>query len=327
MHQPWGSTNRWATVALLVSIFGSAAQAQNGSRGIEAFEAHRYAEAKRELEMASRVNPDDPRAHHYLGRIAYHQTRFEDAVTHLSRAAELEPTSAEHQAWLGRVYGQMAVRSGLAKKFGMAKRAKAALERAVELDPSNLDARSGLIQFYLLAPGIVGGSLSRAREQAAELAKRSPFRGALARAWIAEDRGDVDRAVREYRDAISSAPDSLIAYWGLAQLWQRAEQFDSAFALMDELIERRAEAMPAYYYLGRASSLSGQRLEDGVRALHRYLSYEPREGDPPKSSAHYRLGLVYERMGDPARAKREYEASLKLEPTRGEVRKALGRLR
>lgn len=327
MQHRWIRQNRWVSLALAALATTGAAQAQNGSRGIDAFEAHRYGDAKRELEMASRTNPNDARTHHYLGRIAFHETRFEDAITHLSRAAELEPAAAEHQTWLGRAYGQMAVRSGLAKKFGMAKRSKAALERAVELDPSNLEARSGLIQFHLLAPGIVGGSMSKARDHAEELAKRSAFRGALARAWIAEDRGDHDRAAREYRDAISRAPDSLIAYWGLAQLWQRAERFDSAFVLMDELIARRADAMPAYYYLGRASSLSGQRLDDGVRALHRYLSYEPREGDPPRSSAHYRLGLVYERMGDPARAKREYEASLKLEPTRGEVKKALARLR
>jgi Tfp pilus assembly protein PilF len=310
-----------------LSLVWTTAPAQNGSSGVAAFEAHRYDEAKRELEVAVRSDPDNARAHHFLGRIAYHETRFNDAISHFRQASDLEPSLAEHQIWLGRAYGQMAVRSGLAKKFGMAKRARTALERAVELDPSSLDARSGLIQFYLLAPGLVGGSMSKARHHAGELAKRSAFRGALARAWIAEDRGEHDQAAREYRDAISREPDSLVSYWGLAQLWQRAERFDSAFALIDGLIARKADAMPAYYYLGRAAGLSGQRLDDGVRALHRYLAYEPREGDPPRSSAHYRLGLVYERMGDRVRAKREYEASLALEPTRGEVKTALGRVK
>ena len=65
----------------------------------------------------------------------------------------------------------------------------------------------------------------------------------------------------------------------------------------------------------------------GVRALQRYLAYEPHEGDPARSSAHYRLGLVYERMGDREGARREFEASLRLEPTRDEVKAALARLR
>ena len=310
----------------LITLVASAS-AQDGGEGVASFSAHRYADARRELETTVREHPNDARAHHYLGRLAMHETRFRDAISHLERAAALEPSAAAHFMWLGRGYGQLGVRSGLTKKFGLAKRARAALERAVELDPSSIEARSSLIQFYLLAPGLVGGSTSKARAHAPEIANRSPSPGALARAWIAEDRREYEQSAREYRDAIARAPDSLIAYWGLAQLWQRSERFDSSFALMDDLIKRRPDAMPAYYYYGRGASLSGQRLPEAVDALQRYLAYEPHEGDPPRSSAHYRLGLVYERMGDRESAKREFEASLRLEPTRDEVKAALRRVR
>jgi len=310
-----------------LATFAASLSAQNGNGGIASFNAHRYADARRELDATVRAQPDHALAHHYLGRIAIHETRFQDAITHLQRAAELEPSVAEHQILLGRAYGQLAVRSGLTKKLGLAKRARTALERAVELDPTNVEARSGLIQFHLLAPGLAGGSSSKARAHADEIAKQSPFRGALARAWIAEDRKDYDRAAREYRDAITRAPDSLISYWGLAQLWQRGERFDSSFALMDGLLKRQPDAMPAYYYYGRAASLSGRHLPEAAAALERYIAYEPQEGEPPRSSAHYRLGLVYERMGDREKAKREFETSLQLEPTRGEVKTALRRVR
>jgi tetratricopeptide (TPR) repeat protein len=313
-------------VACIVVLAGTA-HAQNSGDGIASFHAHRYSDAQRELDVAVRAHPNDARLHHYLGRVALHETRFGDAIGHLERAAQLEPGVATHQLWLGRAYGQLAVRSSLTKKFGLAKRARAALQRATELEPSSIEARSSLVQFYLLAPGLVGGSTSKARTQAAEIAKYSAFRGALARAWIAEDRKDYDGAAREYREAIALSPDSLIAYWGLAQTWQRGERFDSSFALMEGLIRRRSEAMPALYYYGRASSLSGQYLAEGAQALQRYLAYEPHEGEPPRSSAHYRLGLVYERMGEREKAKREFEMSLRLEPTRGEVKKALARVR
>src|SRR5687768_10472315 len=314
-------------VAIAMVTLAASASAQNGNGGIASFNAHRYDEARQQLELAVAANPNDAQAHHYLGRIAMHDTDFRGAISHLEKAASLEPSVAEHQILLGRAYGQLAVRSGMTKKFGLAKRARAALERAVELDPESIEARSGLIQFHLLAPGIVGGSSSKASAHATEIAKRNPFRGALARAWIAEDRKNYDEAAREYRDAIARAPDSLISYWGLAQLWQRGARFDSSFALMDDLIKRRPDAMPAYYYYGRAASLSGQHLPEAVQALQRYLAYEPHEGDPPRSSAHYRLGLVYERLGDRETAKREFEASLRLEPTRNEVKAALRRVR
>jgi tetratricopeptide (TPR) repeat protein len=314
-----------AGVALIA--LATSARAQDGDAGIASFHAHRYADARRELDATVGAHPDDARAHHFLGRIALHETRFDEAIAHLEKAASLEPSVPEHQVMLGRAYGQKAVRSGLGKKFGLAKRARRALERAVELDPTSVEARSSLVQFYLLAPGIVGGSASRARAQAAEIAKHSAFRGALARAWIAEDQRHYDQAAREYRDAIARAPDSLISYWGLAQLWQRAALFDSSFTLMDGLIARQPNALPAYYYYGRAASLSGQHLPEAVQALQHYLAYEPLEGDPPRSSARYRLGLVYERMGDRERARREFTESLRLEPTRGEVKAALRRVR
>jgi tetratricopeptide (TPR) repeat protein len=314
---------RFVVAAMITLAAGASAQ----SGGIASFNAHRYVDAQRELEAAVRDHPNDACTHQYLGRIALHETRFRDAITHLERAAELEPSTADHRMWLGRAYGQLAVRSSFTKKFGLAKRARAALERAVQLDPANVDARASLVQFYLLAPGLVGGSISKARAQAAEIAKYSALRGALARAWITEDRKDYDQAAREYRGAIALAPDSLISYWGLSQLWQRGERFDSSFALLDDVIQRHPDAMPAYYYYGRASSLSGQHLAEAVRALERYLAYDPHEGDPPRSSAHYRLGLVYERMGDREKAKREFEASLRLEPTRDEVRSALKRVK
>ena len=314
-------------VAGALAVFAATASAQNGDAGIASFNAHRYAEARRELDSTLQAHPNDARAHHYLGRIAMHETDFRDAIAHLEKAVQLEPTVSEHQILLGRAYGQLAVRSGVTKKFGLGKRARAALERAVELDPASVEARSSLLQFYLLAPGLVGGSTSKARAQAAEIAQRSPYRGALARAWIAEDRKEFDQAAREYRDAIARAPDTLIAYWGLAQLWQRAARFDSAFALMDDLIERRPDAMPAHYYYGRTSSLAGQKLPEGARALQRYIAYDPHEGEPPRSSAHYRLGLVYEWMGDRQKARSEFETSLRLEPTRSEVKTALRRVR
>ena len=319
--------HRWRFVAVALVTLAANASAQNGDGGVASFNAHRYDEARHQLESAVAANPNDAQAHHYLGRIAMHETDFRGAISHLERAATLEPSVAEHQILLGRAYGQLAVRSGMTKKFGLAKRARAALERAVELDPENIEARSGLIQFHLLAPGIVGGSSSKASAHAAEIAKRSPFRGALARAWIAEDRKNYDQAAREYRDAITRAPDSLVSYWGLAQLWQRGGRYDSSFALMEGLIQRQPNAMPAYYYYGRAASLSGQHLQQAVSALERYIAYEPLEGEPPLSSAHYRLGLVYERMGDREKARRQFETSLRLEPTRGEVKAAFRRVR
>ena len=64
-----------AVMALVVS---SSATAQNGGDGIASFRAHQYTDARRELDVAVRAHPDDAGAHHYLGRIAMHETRFRE---------------------------------------------------------------------------------------------------------------------------------------------------------------------------------------------------------------------------------------------------------
>jgi hypothetical protein len=57
----------------------------------------------------------------------------------------------------------------LLKKASATNCIKKKFEQAVELNPENFDARMGLLQFYLMAPGIMGGSKDKAREQAGEI--------------------------------------------------------------------------------------------------------------------------------------------------------------
>lgn len=48
---------------------------------------------------------------------------------------------------------------------------KSAWEKAVQLDPKTVDARESLIQYYLQAPAIAGGSVDKAIEMATEIKK------------------------------------------------------------------------------------------------------------------------------------------------------------
>jgi Flp pilus assembly protein TadD/uncharacterized protein (AIM24 family) len=117
------------------------------NRGREAFQDGRYAEARRELESAQKLRPDDadvlnllglvyfktnayPEAeviyrrltrenpsvfilHSNLGLILFKQGNIEDAEQHLLRAIELRPNYAKSHLYLGLLYRQR-------KKFGLA---------------------------------------------------------------------------------------------------------------------------------------------------------------------------------------------------------------
>jgi tetratricopeptide (TPR) repeat protein len=117
--------------------------------------------------------------------------RYPQAAAWLERAIEFDGTSATYYLWLGRTYGYQAQHAQSGEQFFLARKVRKSLEKAVELNPDLVEARVDLLSFYLQAPSLLGGSVEKAKLQAAEIAKRDPAQGK--RAWQqcqnAEQRG------------------------------------------------------------------------------------------------------------------------------------------
>jgi hypothetical protein len=63
-------------------------------------------------------------------------------------------------------------------------------DRAVALDSANIEAAEARLDFYLNAPGIVGGGADKARAEVARIQRISTYAGAFARAKFAEKSKD-----------------------------------------------------------------------------------------------------------------------------------------
>jgi hypothetical protein len=81
------------------------------------------------------------------------------------------------------------------KKASLAKRVQTEFEAAVRLSPDNLEARFDLLQDYIMAPGIMGGSKDKAREQAQAIKARNPLQGYIAFGAIYEDEKQYEKAI------------------------------------------------------------------------------------------------------------------------------------
>ena len=121
-------------------------------------DAHDYKQAISILEKAPQNDPDNLEL---LGESYYHVKDYKRAVDVLEHAVELAPKSSNAQLWLGRTWGRRA-ESNKFMGFSWARKTRDALERAVLLDPRNSQALDDLFEFYLQAPGIVGGGLEKA---------------------------------------------------------------------------------------------------------------------------------------------------------------------
>lgn len=320
-----------ALAALLLATLASAASAAAPATGplapgIQAFEARRYEEARKFFAPYAAAHPQDAEAAHYLGRTLLGLRKTDEAIDWLEKAAKLAPRRSDLQLSLARAYGRGAQEASLLRKPGMAKSAHAAWLKAVELDADNLDARDDLVSFYLIAPGLMGGSVDKAREQAAEIAKRDAVRGAVARASIAMNQKDPAAAERIAQEALAKHPGDPRLRNALGLLYQSQERWDAAFEIYEAMLAADPDAWNARYQIGRTAAFSGKRLERGAAALQRYLGHPQEPDAPPLANAHYRLGMIYEKQGNKTAARAEYQAAIKLDPKLDDARDALKKL-
>lgn len=203
-----------AALLLLGSTIPALAASGAIAPGVRLFESRRLEEARKFFEPHVAKNPRDAEAAYYLGRTLFALGRFEPAAEQLEKSAAVRPDS-DTLLWLGRAYGQYALQASVFRQAGLARKCRTAWERAVALDPNNLNVREDLIQYYLRAPGFMGGGLEKAREQAAEIKKRDAVRGSLAAFTIHLHRKDNAEAEKELAEALRHVPAGSPASLGL----------------------------------------------------------------------------------------------------------------
>lgn len=292
-------------------------------KAIDLFNQNKYTEARDLLNIYVKENNNNAEAWYYLGRIAQSENRIDDAEEYLKKAIKIDGARSIYHQWLGRVYGLQAANASVIRQPFIARNVRRSFEKAVELDPDNLEARFDLVQFFIFAPGVVGGNAGKAVDHAEEIKKRDAVRGHNAYGIIYGREDEFEKAEREFTSAIEIDPTQHEPYMWLAFMYSRAENYAQAMSKLQTLIDRRPDYMPAYYHYGRLAAISGEQLEQGKQYLEKYLQHTPAWNEPTIASAHYRLGNIYQMADDPERAREQYEISLKNNPEHQQAHEAL----
>jgi tetratricopeptide (TPR) repeat protein len=276
----------------------------------ELLAAGRVDEAIQTLQQQIDRSPDDAESHNLLCRAYFMLEDWDHSISACERARNLDPQKSLYHLWLGRAYGEKADRAGFLSATGLAKKVRTSFEAAVELDPRSWEARTDLAEFYLEAPGIVGGGKDKAREQADALMSLNPAMAHWIAARIAEKEKDGTTAEREYRAEAAVSHSGVRAWVDLAIFLRHANRLDEMEAALKNLdsapVDRAESLMDGASLLLR----TGRDYPRAVRLLQRYLSAPVEEG--PAFKAHDMLGHVFEKQGDPKAAGAEYRAALAL---------------
>jgi len=259
---------------------------------IALFAASRYPAARAMLEAITAAEPRNAAACYYLGRtleLRADESSLREAVDWLGRAAVLEPRNATYLARFGGASLLLAERNS---SLVAAIRGRDALLRALELEPGDLDAREGLMHFYLRAPWPLG-SRARAEAQLAAIRARDPARATSLSVGFKVDAGD----------------------------------FAGAFELCEAVLAQAPLDYTANFHYGRTAALSGLNLERGRAALQQCLRLTPPgPASPAPAAVWLQLGAIDEKRGQKDRARAAYEASLRLEPGNRQAAAALAKL-
>lgn len=267
-------------------------------------------EAIQTLQQKIGHSPADAESYNLLCRAYFMLEEWDHAISACERARNLDPQKSLYHLWLGRAYGEKAARVGWLSAIGLAKKLRISFERAVELDPNNWEARTDLAEFYLEAPGVVGGGKDKAQAQADSIMPLKPAMAHWVAARIAEKNKDAGTAEREYRAEIAASHSGSRAWFDLSYFLfhaGRLEEMDQAMHTLESSPVDRPESLrDAASVLLRA----GRNYPLAVRLLRRYLAAPVEEA--PAFKAHDLLGQLLEKQGDRPAAAQEFRAALSL---------------
>ncbi|MGZ5477105.1 MAG: tetratricopeptide repeat protein [Thermoanaerobaculia bacterium] len=276
--------------------------------------------------LAASVSAATPEQLFAAGKQAMGKNEWDKAADFFEQAVKARPDSAEYHFRLGQAYGSQARDASIFRQPGLASKTREEFERAVQLDPNLIDARSALISYYLMAPGFMGGSEDKAFEQAQEIRKRDAIEGhrAVARVYARQKKQDLVR--KEYTDAVREQPGSPKAHMYFGAFLISEKNYKQALEEFETSLRLDSNYTPAYFRIGQVAALAESNYPHGEEMLKKYLACTPKEDEPPLHRAWYWLGQIYEKTGRKAEAKQSYATSLRLAPGAKDVTEALKRV-
>jgi tetratricopeptide (TPR) repeat protein len=277
------------------------------------------------LSARTTANPKDAEAYHMLSRAYFYMERWDEAADAAEHAARLNPDRSDYQMWLGRTYGEKAAHVSFVRAVRMVPKIRGAFERAVQLNGSNVDARADLAEFYLEAPGFLGGGKDKALAQAQTLSSQDPAAAHWLKGKAAEKEKRYSEAEAEYVAAIKSSKTPATRWLDLASFYRAIGRLDMMQNAVNRAVSAEAGTDAVLYDAAYMLVLSGRNFPQAGELVRQYLKSNMVE-EAPAYRAHYLLGSILEKQGDKTAAAAEYRSALSLARQFEEAQSALRRV-
>ena len=171
-------------VVLFLFAFSALFSQSNYESGERNFNNKKPKEAEQNSISSHVSNSNDIKAIELLGDKAVDKKDWASAKVYFKKLIRLSPNTANFHYKYGGALGMYAKSCNKFKALTMLDDIEGSFLKAIALDSKHIGARKALVSYYLEVPGIVGGSVSKAKTYAKELSQLSPKEGVWANAQI-----------------------------------------------------------------------------------------------------------------------------------------------
>ena len=146
----------------------------------------KYSDAEKVFNEYLKVQPNHSKTLEYLGDIAGHQKKWDEAIKQYKVLKTQFSKTANYWYKYGGALGMKAKSVNKFKALAMIDEIESSFLTAARLDSKHLESRWALVMLYIELPGIVGGSEKKAIKYADELMELSKVDGYMAKGYIDE---------------------------------------------------------------------------------------------------------------------------------------------
>lgn len=227
-----------------------------------------------------------------LGKAYFMNGDYQNASQALEQSVAGDPNCSECYLWLGKAQGRRAESGSPFAAPGLAVKSRRSFERAVEINPSSKEALNDLFEYYLQAPGFLGGGEEKARALLPGIAALDKAEGYFAEARFAENRKDWTTAETKYRRAVEVSPREAGRWVDLAKFLARRGRIAEAEEILRRAENAHPDAPSILFARGEIYVEAKRSIEEARRLLRRYLAASLTPDDPPRADAEKLLKRV-----------------------------------
>ena len=278
-----------------------------------AFEKGEYTQAIEILKSAAGSEPNNGDIFVLLARSYLELNQYDAAVNSAEKAVAINPKDSNYHRWLGEAYGAKADHASMLSAYSLARKTQKEFAAAVELDAHNFDAQQDLIEYDCTAPGMVGGGEEKAQPLIEKLMKMDAAEGHYATGICRAQKKDYAEADAEFAKALDGKPKTANRIYDIGDYFVQRKNAEKLLVVAAAGEDLAPHDPRGKFYRGVALILQGEKSAEAEKLLRDYLQLAPMNSDYPRPwAAHYWLGRLQESQKNPAGARGEYQAALKL---------------